>query len=130
MIENAVREGKAYLLAQQLHRAHTSSRQVTVEPLAEHNELLNQVATATHSPLEAEVDCMADMLEKLVGVLACASSTEPAKRPLRSKAEPPRLTALCWQYGGQRHLRTGCPQYKKELNSHDPQVPLNASGRN
>jgi len=129
-IEDTLCEGEAYLLAQQLHRAHTSCLQVMVEPLAEHNELLNQVATATHSLLEAEVDRMADMLEKLVAVLACASPTEPPEDLCSRRRSPPRPTALCWECGGRGHLRMGCPQYKKELNSHGPRVPPNTACRN
>jgi len=73
-IKDALREGEAYLLAKQLHRAHLSSQQVTVEPKEDHNGLGHSThvatTTTTNSPLEAEVDRMADMLEKLVVVLA------------------------------------------------------------
>jgi len=96
--EGALREGKAYLLAKQLHRAHLSSQQVTVEPREGHHgpDLATQVAaTTTPSPLEAEVDRMADMLEKLVAVLARSNPTEPTQRPLRLRVEAPRPTALC-----------------------------------
>jgi len=52
-IEDALREGEAYLLAKQLHRAHLSLQQVTVELKEDHNKLghLTQMApTTTHSP--------------------------------------------------------------------------------
>jgi len=67
-IEDALHEGEASLLAKQLHRAHVSSQQITVEPEPEPPHRL--AATSTLSPLEEEVDCMVVMLEKLVAVLA------------------------------------------------------------
>jgi len=106
-IEDALREGEAYLLAKQLHRAHVSSQQITVEPGP---DTPTQVAaTTTLSPLEAEVDRMAAMLEKLVAVLASFSPTEPTQGPLRpemkdfrsgnrrSSVRTPRYTRHEWQ---------------------------------
>jgi len=64
-----------------------------VGPQEDHDELghLAQLAAATTNPsLEVEVDRMADMLEKLVAVLARSNLTEPARRPLRSKVGPRR----------------------------------------
>jgi len=67
-IEDALREGEAYLLAKQLHRAHLSSQQVTVDPKEDYDKLRppTQTATSTNkSPLDTEVDRMTEMLEKL-----------------------------------------------------------------
>jgi len=93
-IEDALCKGEAYLLAKQLYRAHLSSQQVTVELKEDRHEPghLTQVATTTtHDPLEMEVDRMTDMLEKLVTVFARSNPADLARRPLRSKVEPPKV---------------------------------------
>jgi len=102
-IEDALHEGGAYLLAKQPHRAHVSSQQITVEPGPD--TPIQVAAATTISPLEAEVDRIATMLEKLVAVLARANPTEPTQRPLRPRVEAPRPTALCWECGECGHLR-------------------------
>jgi len=125
-IEDALREGKAYLLAKQLHRAHMSSQEITVEPGP---DTPTQVSAATTlSPLEAEVDCMAVMLEKLVTVLAHSNPTEPTQGPMRLRVKAPRLAALCWGCGDRGHLRANCQQSGKGLNSHGPRTPPNLAG--
>jgi len=68
IVEDALREGEAYLLAKQLHRAHLSSQQVTVDPKEDHGKLrppTQMATTTTKSPLDTEVDRMTEMLEKL-----------------------------------------------------------------
>jgi len=92
-IEDALHEGEAYLLAKQLHRAHVSSQQITVEPGPD--TPIQVAAATTISPLEAEVDRMTTMLEKLVAVLVHANPTEPTQGPLRPRVEAPRSPALC-----------------------------------
>jgi len=92
-IEDALRKGEAYFLAKQLHRAHVSSQQITVE--FEPDTLARVAAATTHSPLEAEVDRMAAMLEKLVAILACTTPTELTQGPVRPWVETPRPTAVC-----------------------------------
>jgi len=119
-------------LGKQLHRAHLSSQQITMEPRAGHHwpdTLTQMTAATTPSPLEAEVDRMAAMLEKLVAVLARSNPTEPTQRPLRLRVEAPRPAALCWVCGDRGHLRANCPQSKKGLNSHGPRTPSNPAGR-
>jgi len=105
-----------------------SSQQIIVEPGP---DTPIQVAAATIiSPLEAEVDHMATMLEKLVAVLARANPTEPTQGPLRPRVEAPRPTALCWECGERGHLRANCPQSRKGLNSHGPRTPPNPAAGN
>jgi len=87
MIEDALGKGKAYLLAKQLHWAHVSSHQITVEPGPD--TPIQVAATTTFSPLEAEVDHMAVMLEMLVAVLAHSNPTELTQGPLRPRVETP-----------------------------------------
>jgi len=75
-----------------------------------------------------EVDRMAEMLEKLVAVLARSATMEPAPRPVRSPVRPPRPAYLCWGCGERGHLRTECPQKQRELNFHGPRTPLPPAG--
>jgi len=85
-------------------------------------------AATTISPLEAEVDIMAAMPERLVAVLARANPTEPTHGPLRPRVEAPRPTALCWECGERGHLHANCPQSGKGLNSYGLRTPPNLLG--
>jgi len=126
-IKDALREGKTYLLAKQLHGAHVSSQQITVEPGPDNPTRV--AAATTIYPFEAEVDRMTTMLEKLVAVLARAKPTEPTQEPLRPGVEAPRSAALCWECGARGHLRSSCPQCGKRLNFNGPRTPPNPASR-
>jgi len=119
-IEDALREGEAYLLVKQFH-------QTTAELGQDNPGQVAAVTTVAH--LEAEVDRMTAMLEKLVAALARTDPTELTQGPVRPKVEVPRPAALCWRCGTHGHLRSSCPQPRKRLNFHGPRTPLNPGGQ-
>jgi len=130
-VEDTLHEGKAYLLAKQLHRGHMSSQQITVNSPEDYSERLlsaHVAATTANSSLDAEVTRMNEIVEKLVAVLAHSDTLGPVQRPMRSRTKPPRPPAPCWECGNREHLRTECPQSKQELNLHSPWMSLPLTG--
>jgi len=72
-VEDALREGEAYLLATQLHRSRVSSHQVAVNLSEDHckpKPPAHVAAAAAGPPPDSEVTHMTKMVEKLVAALA------------------------------------------------------------
>jgi len=89
-VENVLREGEAYLLANQLHRSRGVSRQMEAELATAHSEaeatthvavVTNQLSTAS------KVTQVSDIVAKLVAALTSAPAEEPTCRPLRLRAK-------------------------------------------
>jgi len=101
-VENTLREGEAYLLANQLHKDHMSSQQIVVNPPEDYSEQLSSshIAAATaSSPMDAEVTRMTEMVEKLVAVFARSNTPCLFQRPPQSQKRSPWQPAMCWECG-------------------------------
>jgi len=115
-IEDALHEGKAYLMAKQFHRAQVSSQQITTGP----DHPVQMAAATTIFSFKAEADRLITMLEQLVAALARANPTAPTQAPLGSRVEVPRPATLCSGCGTRGHLRSSCLQPRKRLNFRGP----------
>jgi len=123
-IEDALHEGKVYLLAKQFHRAQVSSQQITTGP----DHPVQVAAATTTFSLEAEVDRLITMVEQLVAALARANFTALTQAPLGPRVEVPRSATLCWGCGTRGYLLSSCIQPRKRLNFHGSRKPLHPAG--
>jgi len=132
-VEDALREGEAYLLANQLHLSREVSHQVEAELATAHSkaEATTHVAAATNQLSTAsKVAQVTDIVAKLVAALTPVPVEELARRPLRSRARLPREQAITgWDCDSRGHFHRECPSTQKGLNYHGPQEPLSAAGR-
>jgi len=95
-VEGALREGDAYLLANQMNRNHEVSRQVEAELATTHDDTgaaTSTTAAARQLATASKVAQLTDMLAKLVAAFTPTPMEDNARRRLRPLARPPRERA-------------------------------------
>jgi len=103
MVEDDLRRGEAYLLANQMRRNRGDSRKVEAELKTTHNETRAvTLATAAIGQLTtaSTVAQLTDIVTKLMAALTPTPTEDTARRPSRLLGRPPREQAnSSWDCG-------------------------------
>jgi len=132
-VEDALAEGEAYLLANQMPKSRGNSRQVEVDranTAAEREAEPSATAAVAKLAAASKVTQLTDMLAKLIATLTHQTPVGNAFEPVQPPALPPAETvSFCWECGNQGHFRGYCPFLTPELNYRSPQMFPPPAGR-
>jgi len=128
-VENALAEGEAHLLANQMHRNRGNSRQVEIKPMntvAYHEAEPSATAAVGQLTAASKVAQLTDMLVKLIATLTHQAPVDTTYETLRPPAPlaPPlgETVSFCWECGNQGHFHSYCPLLAPGLNYRGPQM--------
>jgi len=132
-VEGALAIGKAYILANHMHRNRVVSRQVDAGPSAAPsvpNVENPAVANVTQMTLASKVDHVTDMLAQLVAALVPPNLVDNTRELGGPRAQSPGVgQPFCWGCGRPGHFQKSCPQLQPGLNYDGPQMPPPPAGR-